>query len=198
MNCPNCYTIMKVVKTKSHYGIPIQLDQCPKCGGLWFEKDELFRTGHEASKIDTLDKNKLEISKPLKKTPLFCPSDGRRLKIFQDRNFPKEIQVESCIHCGSFWLNKGEFIQFQKRRSEQKKEQVKDDKLDQQIDKLLNLHSKKGEYSTLGRLGEFLSTPIDRQTLTPIDYGIKNRSGLNAASILADIIRGVLMIFTKR
>ena len=44
---------MKNVKTVAHYGRPLILDQCEKCGGLWFDRMELFETKHgEAEKIE--------------------------------------------------------------------------------------------------------------------------------------------------
>ena len=63
---------MDEVKTESHYGAPILLDQCPQCGGIWFDKEELLATKHgEAERIDlVLDINILTQTKVFKKDSL--------------------------------------------------------------------------------------------------------------------------------
>jgi Zn-finger nucleic acid-binding protein len=43
MLCPNENIEMRQVKVESHYGQPVILDQCPECGGIWFDKMELYQ-----------------------------------------------------------------------------------------------------------------------------------------------------------
>lgn len=206
MKCPNCSHTMHQVKTKCHYGIPIVLDQCPSCGGLWFDKSELFRTKHGAAKkIELIDEKILGQIKPLKKERLKCPQDDAKLRIFSDLNFPKEIQIESCPKCGGFWFNRGEFAKYQDIKEKKIKQREaettpkKDDKFESQVAKLLELHSKKGVASTIGTLGKFLATPVDRYTLTPIpQMKEKQDSTFTAANIVLDIIRTVLMLLIRR
>ena len=42
MKCPNENAEMQQVKVESHYGQTVILDQCPKCGGIWFDSLELY------------------------------------------------------------------------------------------------------------------------------------------------------------
>jgi len=200
MNCPNCNVEMSKVKTRSHYDIPVILDQCPKCGGLWFEKDELFRTKYgEAKKIEPINTKKLKEDVLLKKTALFCPSDGEKLKIFQDPNFPKDLQIESCLKCGNFWFNKGEFRKFQKIQTARKKDQKKsDEKAEKQIENLLGLYRTSDKYNTLGKLGNFLATPISRSDLRPIGLGAEENGFNKTVNLILGIVRVILMIFARR
>ena len=43
MFCPNCKSKFKKVVVKSHYGVNIELDQCPRCGGVWSDDLEMFK-----------------------------------------------------------------------------------------------------------------------------------------------------------
>ena len=123
MQCPECKVKMQEVKTSSHYGIPIVLDQCQKCGGTWFDKGELYRTKHGvAQKIDKLlNIKKLSEFSVFEKKNLICPNDSSKLKLIKDRYFPQHIQIETCQKCGGFWFNHGEFAKFQNSRIEKMK-----------------------------------------------------------------------------
>ena len=91
MLCPNCKTKMHAVETESHYGANLFLDQCPTCGGLWFDRRELYRVREGKAvdiraKVDPLNINKLEELVPLEKK-LLCPRDGTQLELFTDSLF---------------------------------------------------------------------------------------------------------------
>ena len=56
MLCPNDNTEMRQVKILSQYGGPVFVDQCEKCGGIWFDESELFRAGQgEAERIEAVN-----------------------------------------------------------------------------------------------------------------------------------------------
>jgi len=156
---------MHEVSTRSHYDVPIKLDQCKKCGGVWFDNSELYRTKYGASKIlDNIDIEKLRGFSSLE-PKLLCPRDDTPLKIFKDPNFPKNIKVESCSTCAGFWFNYGEFDKFQWWRKKKavinKKEKTPiDSKTQQYIDALMSAHSNKEKYESFGKLSKFLTTPV--------------------------------------
>ena len=152
MKCPECQIAMDEVKTSSHYGIPIVIDQCKSCGGLWFDDSEMYRTQHGAAhRINKkLDVDKLRKFSNQKNKEYTCPRDGAKLKVFRDKNFPKTIDIEMCPKCTGFWFNHGGFVLFQegrasktktrKLREESKKEKEIADKLDLQVMNLLKLY----------------------------------------------------------
>ncbi len=118
MKCPNCNIPTKEVYTRSDYGLVIKLDQCPTCGGIWFDKWELYKiSSKEAAKIDKVNKKILHLLTSTKKE-IFCPKDKNKLEIFKDPNIPNNIQIEHCKKCGGIWLNCGEFTKFKKRTND--------------------------------------------------------------------------------
>ena len=187
---------MHEVNIESHYATPIVLDQCSVCGGLWFEGTELFRARvGEAHKIEALDADKFCAPSPPAEKPLLCPSDRTTLTPFSDPNFPKEILVESCPACGGFWLNRCEFVKFQEKRQKAavapKKED--NDQLQKDIEKLLEHHNKKDTYDALGKLGTFLSTPVDRETLRPWKPVGRNEKAIDITLAIVSTILSLLL-----
>lgn len=76
MKCPNDNTEMCQVKIEGHYGQPILLEQCRKCGGTWFDEMKLFSAEHgEAGKIEVFDSKSLWTPTGMEKRILRCPSD---------------------------------------------------------------------------------------------------------------------------
>lgn len=153
MKCPECQIVMDEVKTSSHYGIPIVIDQCKKCGGLWFDDTELYRTQHGAAhRINKrLDASRLRKISSFQNKIFTCPRDGAKLKVFRDRTFPATIDIEMCPKCSGFWFNHGEFVKFQdgrikkiqtkQRKENKKKEKELSSKLDLQVANLLKLYA---------------------------------------------------------
>ncbi|RLC36926.1 hypothetical protein DRH27_04475, partial [Candidatus Falkowbacteria bacterium] len=169
IKCPNDGEPMKIVKTESHYGTTVELDQCEECGGLWLDNTELYRIKHGVGqRIDKLNQEKLKESSPIKKD-LYCPRDNSKLIVFKDHNFPKEIQVERCPECGGFFFNRGELVSFQtwrkmhiaKSKPEPKLISKKDKDIEKQIKKLLAMGSSIDSWNTIGQVGKFLSTPVN-------------------------------------
>jgi len=143
IKCPECQEIMREVKTSSNYGIPIVIEQCEKCGGLWFDDDELYRTklgmAHEIE--SKLNVEKLRKISDFKEKNLFCPKDNTKLEVLEDKYFPMAAIIEFCPKCNGFWFNRGEFIEFQNSRRKKiiEREEEKIKKIEaQELDKELN------------------------------------------------------------
>lgn len=195
MKCPNCKIEMQEIKSKSHYDAPVILDQCPQCGGLWFDAFEVFTIKHgEASNIESeintemINSEKLREYKVFESEELLCPRDGAKLELFRDLNFPKEIQVESCHQCGGFWLNRGEFGQYQdylKVKKEKNDNKKLDENFENQIDALFRLH---GKNNSLDNLAKFLSQPVESSY-----YGSTRHLGIGG--IAFGVARALLRLF---
>lgn len=198
MQCPACNVEMNVVDVQAHYGEPMLINQCPICGGIWFDADELYRINpKEAEKVDTLDVAKIRAAKEITNQPLECPHDGEKLAIFQDINFPKNLVVESCSVCNGFWFNHGEFKQFEEYRTEKIKasepQEAPTSELDRQVNALLDLHSSQGTYDTLANMGKFLSSPVQSGSLRLGDVSISSAGTANlAGSVLTAVLRGMV------
>ena len=94
IKCPIDLNEIREVKAKSHYGWPVILEQCQGCGGLWFDRYELFslRTA-QAEKIETLDARALVCPSRVLSARLLCPRDGTELARFTGANFPEQVVV---------------------------------------------------------------------------------------------------------
>ncbi len=194
-----CSVDMHQVHTSSHYGVSMALDQCKKCGGIWFDGLELYRANKNAAKKnELLDAATFRKKMPLQKEVLQCPTDTTPLRAFSDPNFPKSIQIESCPVCQGFWLNHGEFTEFQKLRAEkreryaQKKKErdAQDEGMEKQLRAIVAAHNQPDMMDTLGHLGRFLSQPVDR----PSVYNISKRGN---ASAVADTFSAIILVLLK-
>jgi len=111
-SCPQCSISLRTVKVETHYGRPFYVEQCGRCGGLWFDKYEQNRISNEdVEELENVDEKALSKNARISKS-LHCPKDSSALTLFKDINFPKDITIESCGKCGGLWFNKGELRRF--------------------------------------------------------------------------------------
>lgn len=156
---------MRQVKTVGHYGGPIIVDQCEKCGGIWFDESELFRAKQgEAEKIEILNTEILRTPSTIENSNLICPRDQTAMHHFTDKYFPQDIVLVRCPSCHGIWLNRGMFTKYQQFRQElmrQKKKSPQDEGLKESIATLIESYESGRSTETLRRLGDFLSTPVN-------------------------------------
>lgn len=158
MLCSNCGVDFKEVKTNSlDTGFVIKLDQCPKCGGIWFDKYELFQIPlKDAKEVDKLNKSLLRRSLYLK-SKLYCPRDSSKLLQYKDYNIPSDLQIDRCKKCGGIWLNMGELSEFK-----EKNKKKKNNKPNKEVEKLIESYlGKSSKSSVLADVGDFLMTPVN-------------------------------------
>jgi Zn-finger nucleic acid-binding protein len=199
MLCPNEDIEMHQVKIESHYSQPIYLEQCQGCGVIWFDESELFSAKQgEAENIESIDSEILNSPSEIEKPILKCPRDQTELFQFKDRYFPLGIILERCLCCSGIWLNRGDFTKLQKARQKlasslQKKQNAK--KADSEIADMLASHEAGNTNQTLANLGRFLSTPIDRSTLMPLDIDQDKPEAEATANIALNILMLLFRIF---
>ena len=148
----------------------------------------------EAEKIESLDTEVLHTPLKIREAVRKCPRDKKELFRFKDRYFPRGIILERCPSCGGIWLNRGDFSRFQKARREFSSAEVKtadDNNLQEDIERILEEHRTGNATTTLKNLGEFLSTPMDRNTLTTLEAGEQTQAN-NVANYALNI---VMMVF---
>jgi uncharacterized protein len=199
--CPNENIEMHKVKIESHYGQSVILDQCSSCGGIWFDKSELYMAKQgKADQIELLDANNLRTPSAIDNCELLCPKDRNKLVLFKDPYFPKDIIIVRCPVCEGFWLNRGEFTKYQKFRQSKlgiREITAIDEKLEQNIERILENHESRGSVDTLGRLGTFLSTPLDQVTLRPQESRHLSDVEINAFNIIINALSVVLRLFIR-
>jgi Zn-finger nucleic acid-binding protein len=177
MICPNDESEMHHVKIVAHYGQPIIVDQCQRCGGIWFDEAELFRAKQgEADRIEMLDADIIRAPSMIEKSELLCPRDRAVMLQFVDRYFPQDIILVYCRSCRGIWLNRGGFTKYQRFRQgllQRSQQRSAADKRRAEIKKLVQSYESGRTTETLRKLGEFLSTPIDRGALTRLGAALR-------------------------
>ena len=172
MLCPNDSTEMHQVKIVGHYGGPMIVDQCEKCGGTWFDESELFRAKQgEAERIEALNDGILRTPTTIENSELICPRDESAMHRFADGYFPQDIVLVRCPVCHGIWLNRGIFTKYQQFRQEfmsSKKISLQDKELEERVGQLVESYESGRSTETLRGLGEFLSDPITPNT--PMDF----------------------------
>jgi len=201
MICPNEKIEMRKVKAESHYGQQLILDQCSQCGGIWFDAFELYtpKPG-EAAKIELLDAGNLRDFSAIENAELVCPKDQAKLVRFSDPYFPQEIIIERCPICNGFWLNRGEFLKYQKFRQEKwarREKSAADLKLQEEVSQLLSEHKTGNNTDALGRLGKFLSTPLDSFTWRPLEPERLSREEESVLNLILNAVTIILRFFIR-
>jgi len=100
----------------------VEVDYCPECLGVWFDKDELRLAKDEKDKnlnwldIDLWrDKSHFEVANSKKLCPV-C-----RIRLVQAKYDNSKTKVDFCKMCQGIWLDRGEFkqiINYLKNRSD--------------------------------------------------------------------------------
>jgi Zn-finger nucleic acid-binding protein len=192
MLCPNDNIEMHQVTIVSHYGGPIFVDQCEKCGGIWFDKSELFRAKQgEAEKIEALNAEILRTSSMIEHPNLICPRDGAAMQRFTDKYFPQDIVLVCCPSCHGFWLNRGIFTKYQQFRQElmrSKRKSPQDEKLGKTVAYLVKSCESGHSPEALERLREFLSISAGRTENSDYSSNILNNPEVATVEAIADFL----------
>jgi Zn-finger nucleic acid-binding protein len=107
MNCPNGHNNLE--KALFHN---VEVDYCPECLGVWFDKDELrYAIDDKDQQLNWLDfdlwrdKGKFKIAHIDKLCPV-C-----RIPFVEVHYDNSKVKVDFCKHCQGVWLDRGEFKQ---------------------------------------------------------------------------------------
>lgn len=204
MICPDENIMMRRVRTSAHYGMPFVLEQCRRCGGLWFDDAELHQVRRgEAERIELVDTVALQKASPIQNKTLRCSKDRVQLLRFKDPNFPPDLVIERCPVCRGFWLKRGEFLKYQAHSRGQddaahiRKKSQDNFAFEKQIERLLAAH-RGNRYDMLGKLARFLSAPIDSATLRPLESRARSSREDRAFNLALDVAALILNLLFRR
>jgi Zn-finger nucleic acid-binding protein len=108
MKCPRC----KELKLHKTHIKKVELDECHKCFGVWFDEDELRIT---KDKIDPdlnwmdFDIWKHEDEFKTKESSLTCPQCKSNMITVNYGN--TKVEIDFCLKCKGIWLDGGELPQ---------------------------------------------------------------------------------------
>jgi Zn-finger nucleic acid-binding protein len=201
MKCPNDRAEMKPVGLQSSMGRSIVVDQCPECGGIWFDEFEIYQAKDgEARRIETLDRAALANPAQLAASALICPRDGVQLVQFNDAYFPKGIIIANCRRCSGFWLNRGEFIKYQEARRGLRRPReivIEDTAFENDVERVMSMHRSNPADNPVFRAARFLSTPVDQMTLPQTGPSQPSPTQENIGALVG-VLMTVLRLFVLR
>ncbi|HXQ20258.1 MAG TPA: zf-TFIIB domain-containing protein [Candidatus Acidoferrales bacterium] len=118
LTCPQCAAPMNEVKAPATTGYLIVLDQCPRCGGIWCDRWELYPiTAAAAAQLDSVDQPALRQPVAPADEQLECPRCRARMRRFRDPMLPEDARIERCPNCDGMWLNRGELRRLKDRNA---------------------------------------------------------------------------------
>jgi|WetSurMetagenome_2_1015567.scaffolds.fasta_scaffold422502_1 uncharacterized protein len=204
LTCPNENIEMQKIKTEAHYGQTVIIDQCPGCGGIWFDSFELYMPKQgQAGKIESINVGTLKSISVIENSELLCPRDHNKLIRFQDPFFPKDLILARCSTCNGFWLNRGEFLKYQHFRqtrqesSKPKEILIEDNNLDQDIRRVWEENKTKDSTELIGKMGKFLSMPVDQATWQPMEPDKLSEKERNAYNLVMTALTLILRFFIR-
>ena len=116
LTCPQCAAQMNEVAAPASVGYSILLDQCPRCGGIWCDRWELYPLSAAAvDGLDAVDQASLLQPTAMTSQQPECPRCRAPLRRFHDPTLPQDARIERCPNCDGMWLNRGELRRFKHR-----------------------------------------------------------------------------------
>lgn len=107
MDCPNKHGQLEKVLFHN-----TEVDYCPECLGVWFDKNELAQAKNDSDKqLNWLDfdiwrdKGKFQLLPTERRCPV-C-----RLPLVHVMYDDSSVKIDFCKHCQGIWLDRGEFKQ---------------------------------------------------------------------------------------
>lgn len=106
MNCPKCR--IETMKAETYEGI--EIDRCPACSGMFFDRDELeeMLAGKMGNTADTLLFS--ATSDQMDTLTAMCPRCSREMTPMKG---PGEVRVDVCQRCRGIFLDQGELATLQ-------------------------------------------------------------------------------------
>jgi Zn-finger nucleic acid-binding protein len=189
IHCPVCEVDMLEVAARANPGQMIIVDQCPKCGGIWCDKWELFPIqAEEAARLEPADEPSLREPVPLggKKT-VYCPRCTAELLAANDPALPPDLHLRRCMKCDGIWLNRGQFTNF---KAQQRK--VRTSKLGAELppQRLAEVMQDPKSWVVTGTQGMFAYPRGEEESEEPVRDSVKNAASL-VLQTLARMLIGV-------
>lgn len=193
--CPECGNGLKQVYAEANYGRIILLDQCDKCGGIWFDSWELYYLKDaEAKRLDTLNSNKLFGAVPSQRGSGLCPRcDNSVLEPFQDPNLPADSKMQRCPRCNGLWLNRGELVKYEEHKNKMRRRLETAQASTSGAEAILAVDSQLAKWETISRLGAVLNTRPDLNT----DMPASEDAGWDRKELTKDALFLILQILLK-
>lgn len=107
ISCPDCGQPLAQGSLASHYDAPIPVDECPACGGIWFDALELYMAGTQALIAEGRPSAAASTS-----TPPQCPRCWCSLRRSAPYGTAADVWLHECTTCGGAWVRPPDLIKF--------------------------------------------------------------------------------------
>jgi len=108
---------MTEARAGAHYGRVIVVDQCGTCGGVWFDKWELYSMNAAGLRsLHEVDTDALLAPNPGSAGSGQCPRCERPLIVYLDTALPKDAEIKRCGACSGLWLNRGDIDRYRNHK----------------------------------------------------------------------------------
>jgi Zn-finger nucleic acid-binding protein len=88
----------------------VEVDYCPDCLGVWFDKDELrYAKDDRDAQLNWLDFDLWRDKSRFKFAGLHKRCPACRVPLTQVRYDDSKVKIDFCKHCQGIWLDRGEF-----------------------------------------------------------------------------------------
>lgn len=168
LECPGCGGRTIEAYAEANYGRVVLVDQCQGCGGVWFDKWELYfvtpATLAGLSRVDTAS-ILAEFKRP--KGSGRCPCCTAVLKLYTDPAFPEDTAILRCPGCSGLWLNRGELARFARLRGANADETPPADSSDDPE------KQSAGRVEALKRLQKELDTRAIAEPMVPVEGALE-------------------------
>lgn len=109
---------MREVVADAKTGYLVSLDQCPRCGGIWCDRWEVYPiTSAAADRLDAVDGVALHAPSAAPAQPLECPRCRARMFRFHDPTLTSDTHIWRCPNCDGMWFNHGELRRLKDQHS---------------------------------------------------------------------------------
>jgi Zn-finger nucleic acid-binding protein len=189
--CPVCHGNMKRIYGSSDKALAVDIDNCPKCGGFWFDNQELFLISAEAAKkYDTeIRLSKIPESAPGVVGDRICPNCQIPLVLLKDPELTKILQLDICPKCMGIWLDQGEFLRYKEFQKEKIEKASKADAV--QAAKALR---KLGQNQKPGSIWQLLGQDVGRPFDPLPDEIYDSEASLDSANQIRGLAAGLEQI----
>ncbi len=193
--CPGCGNGLKGVYAEAHYGRYLLLDQCQACGGIWFDRWELYYLEEEeTNRLDPVDRERLLTLSSFKKGPDLCPRCQVGLQPFRDPSLPEDARIERCPGCNGLWLNRGELRKYTGHKTTLRNRGTDSGHQRPDISPHPTLEQNPKKLEALQKLGQALSTTVSPQISGPSTLG---EIEIDSAELTKDLVSVVLQVLLR-
>ena len=110
--CPSCQIPLDIWMQKDKYGLALELDRCPECRGIYFDKHEALRLNSESKDNFLQEIDSPPVSQTMQLEDPICPGCKTKMSRLEERSWPETLHASRCDKCEGMWLSESDILEF--------------------------------------------------------------------------------------